>query len=77
MAKVSSHQEALNIAKELHEELGRVQDDIKEQGRLQSWLNGNMTTSRDIAKTINAEGEVKIGITRDILKKTQETVEAN
>ena len=32
MAKVSSHQEALNIAKELHEELGRVQDDIKEQG---------------------------------------------
>ena len=49
MAKVSSHQEALNIAKELHEELGRVQDDIKEQGRLQSWLNGNMATSRDIA----------------------------
>ena len=77
MAKVSSHQEALNIAKELHEELGRVQDDIKEQGRLQSWLNGNMATSRDIAKTINQEGEVKVGISRDILKKTQGTVEAN
>jgi len=77
MAKVSSHQEALNIAKELHEELERVQAAIKEQGRLRSWLNGNMATSRDIAKTINQEGEVRVGVSTDILKKTQGTVDAN
>ena len=50
--KISSHQEAINISKELHEIGKENQQRLKEEGRLHSFITGEMFSQRDIAKVL-------------------------
>ena len=70
--KVSSHQESLNIAETLHTKLKENTDLIKQQGRLQSWLNGELQETEQIYSVINKDGVVRNKISKKDLENVSE-----
>jgi hypothetical protein len=69
--KVSSHQQALNIAEALETKLKSNVDLIKQQGRLQSWLNGELQETEQIYSVINKDGVVRNKISKKDLENVQ------
>lgn len=68
----SSHDRALNVAKELHDLGIERQKQLKEEGVLAGALFGRQRDLASIASAINADGSVRNGIGEDYLKTIKE-----